>query len=180
MKRAARGIWALVLVVAMVALLACSWAFSVVGGHGSGSHDSEVEGAADALRVSEADVAQDVARKLLQEDGADSSTASFLSDLEKPSSSGADASETGFQTALAWKDERGLEAVAEDLLLSYAERSDAELLSSGYLDIKGRAWAAMLMVGSNCVDMLVVIGDEDDASCEVRAMRLNADLYENG
>ena len=47
-----------------------------------------------------------------------------------------------------------------------------ELALSGYLDIKGNVWGAIVRDGRGWVDMVTVAADTGDASCRLRAVRL--------
>ena len=63
------------------------------------------------------------------------------------------------------------EAVA-DMLRAYREVPTAQLALSGYLDIKGNVWGAIVRDGRGWVDMVTVAADAGDASCRLRAVRL--------
>ena len=58
---------------------------------------------------------------------------------------------------------------AADLLRTYREVPTAQLALSGYLDIKGNVWGAIVRDGRGWVDMVT---DAADASCHLRAVRL--------
>ena len=58
---------------------------------------------------------------------------------------------------------------AADLLRIYREVPTAQLALSGYLDIKGNVWGAIVR---GWVDMVTVAADAGDASCRLRAVRL--------
>lgn len=61
---------------------------------------------------------------------------------------------------------------AADLLRAYREVPTAQLALSGYLDIKGNVWGAIVRDGRGWVDMVTVAADAGDASCRLRAARL--------
>lgn len=61
---------------------------------------------------------------------------------------------------------------AADLLRAYREVPTAQLALSGYLDIKGNVWGAIVRDGRGWVDMVTVAADAGDASCRLRAVRL--------
>ena len=62
--------------------------------------------------------------------------------------------------------------VAADLLRAYREVPTAQLALSGYLDIKGNVWGAVVRDGCGWVDMVTVAADAGDASCRLRVVRL--------
>ena len=61
---------------------------------------------------------------------------------------------------------------AADRLRPYREVPTAQLALSGYLDIKGNVWGAIVRDGRGWVDMVTVAADTGDASCRLRAVRL--------
>ena len=61
---------------------------------------------------------------------------------------------------------------AADMLRAYREVPTAQLALSGYLDIKGNVWGAIVRDGRGWVDMVTVAADTGDASCRLRAVRL--------
>ena len=73
---------------------------------------------------------------------------------------------------LAWAEDRPMTEVAADLLRAYREVPTAQLALSGYLDIKGNVWGAIVRDGRGWVDMVTVAADAGDASCRLRAVRL--------
>ena len=58
------------------------------------------------------------------------------------------------------------------MLRAYREVPTAQLTLSGYLDIKGSVWGAIVRDGRGWVDMVTVAADTGDASCRLRAVRL--------
>ena len=62
---------------------------------------------------------------------------------------------------------------AADMLRAYREVPTAQLALSGYLDIKGNVWGAIVRDGRGWVDMVTVAADAGDASCRLRAVRLS-------
>ena len=73
---------------------------------------------------------------------------------------------------LAWAEDRPMTEVAADLLRAYREVPTAQLALSGYLDIKGNVWGAIVRDGRGWVDMVTVAADAGDASCRLRVVRL--------
>lgn len=60
---------------------------------------------------------------------------------------------------------------AADMLRAYREVPTAQLALSGYLDIKGNVWGAIVRDGG-WVDMVTVAADAGDTSCCLRVVRL--------
>ena len=73
---------------------------------------------------------------------------------------------------LAWTEDRPMTEAAADLLRAYREVPTAQLALSGYLDIKGNVWGAIVRDGRGWVDMVTVAADAGDASCRLRVARL--------
>lgn len=73
---------------------------------------------------------------------------------------------------LAWSEDRPMTEAAADLLRAYREVPTAQLVLSGYLDIKGNVWGAIVRDGRGWVDIVTVAADAGDASCRLRAVRL--------
>ena len=64
-------------------------------------------------------------------------------------------------------------AVTADMLRAYREVPTAQLALSGYLDIKGNVWGAIVRDERGWVDMVTIAADAGDASCRLRAVRLS-------
>lgn len=77
---------------------------------------------------------------------------------------------------LAWAEDRPMTEVAADLLRAYREVPTAQLALSGYLDIKGNVWGAIVRDGRGWVDMVTVAADAGDASCRLRVVRLTPQI----
>ena len=75
---------------------------------------------------------------------------------------------------LAWTEEGEVDVVATAVLRSYQERGDAILVTSGYLDLKGHVWGAVLWDGTRWVDIVLVSGAHGMASSEARVVRYAA------
>ncbi len=71
-----------------------------------------------------------------------------------------------------YKSEKGLIKAAQGILERYSEIDTAALRTSGYLDLQGNVWGAIVSDSRGWVDMCTVIASENDESCEVRAVRL--------
>ena len=96
--------------------------------------------------------------------------------LQKLDERAADAMEPPADNAiavrLAWAEDRPMTKAAADLLRAYREVPTAQLALSGYLDIKGNVWGAIVRDGRGWVDMVTVAADAGDASCRLRVIRL--------
>lgn len=96
-----------------------------------------------------------------------SSTDTFLSDLA--------ACEDARQqdvTAVTWTSEQALSDLASDVVRAYRASGSMELLTSGYLDLKGHAWGAVLLDEEGWVDVAVVASLEDAETSQARIARL--------
>ncbi len=116
-------------------------------------------------------------------------TETFLDELEERSvgasgeadatdGSAADAGQ-GYQEVsgditVTWEEEAGLVEVAGAVLRAYEETGDAMLVTSGYLDLKGTVWSALVQ-GAGWVDVVAVRSALDDGSSTVRVARLLPD-----
>lgn len=97
----------------------------------------------------------------------------FLRTLDKRSGTATDSSEdNAIAVRLAWSEDRPMTEAAADMLRAYREVPTAQLALSGYLDIKGNVWGAIVRGGRGWVDMVTVAADTGDASCRLRAVRL--------
>ena len=74
---------------------------------------------------------------------------------------------------LAWSECRPMTEAAADMLRAYREVPTAQLALSGYLDIKGNVWGAIVRDGRGWVDMVTVAADAGDTSCRLRVVRLS-------
>lgn len=93
----------------------------------------------------------------------------FLDDLAGAATE-AKATGAGACTAF-WEEPRALPDVAGDVLDAYREVGTAVPVVSGYLDLKGNAWAAVLQDAAGWSDV-VFVRTEDDAASSVRVTRL--------
>lgn len=97
----------------------------------------------------------------------------FLQTLDKRSGTATDSPEdNAIAVRLAWSEDRPMTEAAADVLRAYREVPTAQLALSGYLDIKGNVWGAIVRDGRGWVDMVTVAADTGDASCRLRAVRL--------
>lgn len=97
-----------------------------------------------------------------------SSLDTFLDDLARLSRS-----EDGAEgvVAVVWTERDALPVAAERVLDSYRDAGGVKLVSAGYVDMKGRVWAALLQGEGAWVDV-VAVSTDDDAVSEVRIARL--------
>lgn len=116
-------------------------------------------------------VSEEVAEALVSTSATPSSVGDFLDDLDsaEPASHEGDAVHV-----LSWSDEHDLPATAEKALCAYRDRGAVRLMSSGYLDLAGNVWAALLRHDSGAVDIMTV-STGDGRSSEVRVARLEPD-----
>ena len=97
----------------------------------------------------------------------------FLQTLDERAASATEPSaDNAIAVRLAWSEDRPMTEAAADLLRAYREVPTAQLALSGYLDIKGNVWGAIVRDGRGWVDMVTVAADAGDASCRLRAVRL--------
>lgn len=148
------------------------------GGDGGGEADSlkrALPGSTESGR-SEAIGTSDGSSKGDGRAGAESADAvtleTFLMVLEAGASgaatdntSGAGSSDVSFEVT------GGLVTAAEGVLRAYRARHGAQLLASGYLDLKGNVWGAIVWDGAEWVDIVIVAAGEDDAMATVRVVR---------
>lgn len=97
----------------------------------------------------------------------------FLRTLDKRSGTATDLPEdNAIAVRLAWSEDRPMTEAAADMLRAYREVPTAQLALSGYLDVKGNVWGAIVRDGRGWVDMVTVAADTGDASCRLRVVRL--------
>ena len=100
-------------------------------------------------------------------------TQTFLRALDERAASATEpAADNAIAVRLAWSEDRPMTEAAADMLRAYREVPTAQLALSGYLDIKGNVWGAIVRDGRGWVDMVTVAADVGDASCRLRVVRL--------
>ena len=97
-----------------------------------------------------------------------STAASLLAELDRLS---ADREAGEGQVAVALRMDEGLVPAARSVLQGV---EGARLYSSGYLDLKGNAWGAIVQARSGCIDVVTVAALEEDSASTVRAVRMFA------
>lgn len=98
----------------------------------------------------------------------DSSEAAFLADLGALAE--LDTADEG--AVVCWRVPEGLPAAARGLLEAYRDEGGYELVTSGYLDLRGLSWGALVRSEAGWVDVAVVTADADDGEGRVRVARL--------
>ena len=93
----------------------------------------------------------------------------FLDVLNRASSE-----EARGEVSCTWTVEAPLDELAGDVLRAYRDTPGTELATSGYLDLKGNAWGAIVIGGDGWVDVIVVAAGKDDASATARIVRMTA------
>ena len=117
----------------------------------------------------------DRARTLLGMKVRESSTETFLRDLalnshaQDPDAVASDGE--GATEALYWVEEGDLPAAAENVLRAYVDAGGTRLAASGYLDIQGNVWGAIVQGGGAWCDV-VLVNTEDGRKSAVRVTRL--------
>lgn len=108
---------------------------------------------------------------LLDGPGQESSARSFLEDLSQGEGEGDDGDAT---TAIVYWTERGdLPVAAERVLDAYADVGGVVLGASGYLDMYGNVWGALVRGGDAWCDV-VLVSTEDGEQSVVRVARVLA------
>lgn len=79
---------------------------------------------------------------------------------------------------LAWRSDDGLVTEATAVLEAYQDTPTAQLRVSGYLDLKGRAWGAIVQDARGWVDVVVVHAASDGSWSEVRLVRMQGGVEE--
>lgn len=140
------------LIVAALMLVACGVALwghmRVASPAREDSAEDEVERA--VSKVEDAPVSQ-------------SSATLFLSDLERDG----DASH-----GVIWEESADVPETASTVLKNYRSLGTCELACSGYLDIKGNAWGAVIRGGSLWVDVVYITVPDGGETSTVRIVRL--------
>ena len=94
-----------------------------------------------------------------------STAASLLAELDRLSAD---------REAVELRMDEGLVPAARSVLQVYQGVEGARLYSSGYLDLKGNAWGAIVQARSGCIDVVTIAALEEDSASTVRAVRMFA------
>lgn len=177
MKRLNARAFVLAAAVLGLALLICG-AVLHAPGEGEGSSASAASDAGSLELEDEVDLEESfsLADSLFASGEPQATTAeSFLADLDaapkEPVEAGA--TEGVESSSVSWCEERALTAVAQDVLSAYGELPQVELMASGFLDLKGNTWGAIVRLQNEAIDMMTVMCDEEDSESTVRVVRLN-------
>lgn len=154
----------LVLVCLLVAIAVTLWGLGVARQQRPGATADLGSGSA---AVSQAEDAGDMGGQ-----NAAVTARTFLQALNERAASAESSADNTIAVRLAWSEDRPMTEAAADLLRAYREVPTAQLALSGYLDIKGNVWGAIVRDGRGWVDMVTVAADAGDASCRLRAVRL--------
>ena len=156
----------LVLACLIVAIVAVVWGLGAARRHGSDGFE------APAAVASQDDAAQNDGVSAADGD-APVTVQTFLQSLGTQAGAVPEPSgDSAIAARLAWSEDRPMTEAAADMLRAYREMSTAHLALSGYIDIKGNLWGAIVRDDRGWVDMITVAADEGDASCRLRAVRL--------
>lgn len=161
----------------IVALLALMWVRDRSDSAGSApeARENVVSDEGEASAVDDgwlADLTQS-GTQALRSEAADSSTERFLSDLAHAAQTGADVDGDGV-VAVMWEQAGDLIEPASAVLNAYAAEPTASLKTSGYLDIKGNVWGAIVLDRRGWVDIVYVTTEDDASSTVVRIARMLA------
>lgn len=103
--------------------------------------------------------------------GEAASLATFMDILEQDDVQ--DATEKA-STSVSWKESRDIVEAARGVLEVYREVESVDLVTSGYVDLSGNVWAALLSDGKGWVDMVTIEAGENDEGSTVTVVRLRA------
>ncbi|WP_066830139.1 hypothetical protein [Collinsella ihumii] len=137
----------------------------------TGQRAEDVSDERSAVETVDSDVERMFERaEVVMEKAVESSVDSFISDL------GAGAEKGAQGAAVQWSEQRDLVGPAQDVLYAYAELPEAELMSSGYLDLAGNVWVALVQGGREWVDMVYLASNEERSETDVHIVRLRAEI----
>lgn len=180
--KSSRTPWALIALPALclaVALAALLWTRGATEGAAPRSEQEEIEEAAD-VAGREADEAMegldDAAAEALREraeaaartEPVASSAAGFLDDLERQVDG------RHLSVAVTWTERCDLVEPTRSVLEAYRSVPEVSLVTSGYLDILGNMWGAVVRGGDAWVDVVYVTANEEGNETTVRIVRLLA------
>lgn len=99
----------------------------------------------------------------------DVSADTFLSALDR-------GARTGLyeEVSCSWSSDQAIDKLGRSVLLAYRDLPHVQLATSGYLDLKGNAWGAIVFDPNGWVDIVTVAAEEGDASSTARVVRMVA------
>lgn len=143
--------------------------FLVNGGSRTPSFEQEGAAVADDAAFEWGEDVRDALENVLERNGStESSSEAFLEDIERAVER---EQKQGGVAGVFWTEHQALPDAAELLLRAYQRVDDVELMSSGYLDLRGNVWGALVRSADGWVDILAV-STKDDVASEVRVVRL--------
>ena len=171
----------------VAALLALGWVSSLDGGEKAstaGGSSSVGEQAGDSTAGEDAldgelelsDEVDGALSSLLDGNLEETSGETFLSDVAILADEMAEESPDKV-AVVSWEEESDLPELAENVLKAYEGVDGAVLATSGYLDLKGNAWGAVIQGGSDWVD-IVLVTTEDGETSTARVARLLPEVSE--
>lgn len=180
-----RAVYLLPLACAAVAALALFWALGLDGGSSAADEREQEEAGgleededasddegstADGIDVETSEEVSGILSSLSSAAAGEATTETFLTDVEERAEEMAESSSDEV-AVVSWEEEAGLVELAGSVLEAYEDLGDAALATSGYLDLQGNAWGAVVQGGSSWVD-IVIITTEDDETSTARVVRL--------
>lgn len=140
----------------------------VSAAHGTGAAASSPGFEREAVRAPSAG-ADDEGDRAHEGDGGEAAVdaGSFLNALTRRA---AQADEDGADIVISWSDASDVPVLAEAVLAAYRDDGSASLMASGYLDLSGNAWAALLWDGSRWVDVVSVVSSGEGATARIVRM----------
>ncbi len=129
--------------------------------------------AEDNPEAGSAGAATDAPADELDADAVDVST--FVSVLERSA-----AADVQGDASCAWTADEPIDELASDVLRAYRATPGCQLMTSGYLDLKGNAWGGIVLNAEGWVDVIVVAAEEGDVSSTARIARMSASSAPEG
>ena len=96
-------------------------------------------------------------------------TGSFLAELDRDATTQADG-----EASCVWTSAQPINELAADVLRAYQGVSGARLMTSGYLDLKGNAWGAIVLDECGWVDIVTVVAEEGNEASTARVTRISS------
>lgn len=175
-------ILALAIPCALVAIGALAWSAGLFGTGGTEPSDTQqeeqpLEEVLDQGVIEELEGDEDVSRalerakELADAPAKESSADAFMEDLAR-FGDGAHAS-----AAVRWTVPGDLVEPTQEVVRAYEGLGDAKIMTSGYLDIQGNVWSALIQGGDEWVDFVLVTTTGESGETTVRVVRMFA-VYE--